>query len=214
MPTFNIQKHEMFIKVVYYGCGLCGKTTNLNQIFQRTSKNQSPMTSLVTEQDRTMFFDYSLVEVGTVSGFKVRLQVYTVPGQVFYNATRKLVLKNTDGVVFVVDSQAPLLDQNMESLENLRANLLEDGVNLDDLPLVFQYNKQDLPNLTPVEKLEEILNPKGLPSFTSVATTGEGVFETLREITRISLGEIRGQHFVESDTNSDILKPLDEQDLT
>ena len=149
------------------------------------------MVSLNTETDRTLFFDLLPMDVGMVSGFKTKLQLYTVPGQVFYNSTRKLVLKGVDGVVFVVDSQTPMFDACKESYQNLEENLRELGLNLDDIPTVFQWNKRDLRNVVPVDELEAAFNPKGTPSFQSVASDGTGVFETLRGITKLALSHIK-----------------------
>ena len=183
---------QMTSKIVYYGPGLCGKTTNLQAIHEGTSPgSRGEMVSLETETDRTLFFDLLPLEVGIIGGMKVRLQLYTVPGQVFYNATRKLVLKGVDGVVFVADSQAPAMDGNVESLGNLQANLAELGLSLDQLPLVMQYNKRDLRNILPVEALNEALNPRGQPYFEAAALHGVGVFETLKAISRLAIRDIR-----------------------
>lgn len=198
MVFFNHATRQMTAKIVYYGPGLCGKTTNLNTIYAKTSqKARGEMVSLNTETDRTLFFDLLPMDVGVVGGFKAKLQLYTVPGQVFYNSTRKLVLKGVDGIVFVADSQTPMLDANRESLGNLEVNLKELGLDLGQIPMVFQWNKRDLKNVVPVEELEQALNPKGLPSFQSVAADGTGVFETLRGITRLALAAIKGQHFAD-----------------
>ncbi len=198
MVFFNHATRQMTAKIVYYGPGLCGKTTNLNTIYGRTSqKARGEMVSLNTETDRTLFFDLLPMDVGVVGGFKTKLQLYTVPGQVFYNSTRKLVLKGVDGVVFVVDSQVPMLDANRESIQNLEANLKELGMDLRDIPMVFQWNKRDLKNVVPVEELERELNPRGHLSFQSNAQEGAGVFETLRGITKLALGNIKLHHFAE-----------------
>ncbi len=192
MVFFNHATRQMTAKIVYYGPGLCGKTTNLNTIYGKTStKARGEMVSLNTETDRTLFFDLLPMDVGMVGGFKTKLQLYTVPGQVFYNSTRKLVLKGVDGIVFVVDSQLPMLDASKESLQNLEENLRELGLKLGDIPTVFQWNKRDLKNIVPVEQLEKDLNPRGLPSFQSCAQDGTGVFETLRGITKLSLTHIK-----------------------
>lgn len=192
MVFFNHATRQMTAKIVYYGPGLCGKTTNLNTIYGKTStKARGEMVSLNTETDRTLFFDLLPMDVGMVGGFKTKLQLYTVPGQVFYNSTRKLVLKGVDGIVFVVDSQVPMLDASKESLQNLEENLKELGLKLGDIPTVFQWNKRDLKNIVPVEQLEKELNPRGLPSFQSCAQDGTGVFETLRGITKLSLTHIK-----------------------
>jgi len=192
MVFFNHATRQMTAKIVYYGPGLCGKTTNLNTIYGKTSqKARGEMVSLNTETDRTLFFDLLPMDVGMVGGFKTKLQLYTVPGQVFYNSTRKLVLKGVDGIVFVVDSQTAMLDACKESYQNLEENLRELGLNLGDIPTVFQWNKRDLRNVVPVEELEAVFNPKGAPSFQSVASDGSGVFETLRGITKLALFHIK-----------------------
>ncbi len=192
MVFFNHATRQMTTKIVYYGPGLCGKTTNLSTIYSMTSqKARGEMVSLNTETDRTLFFDLLPMEVGVVSGFKTRLQLYTVPGQVFYNSTRKLVLTGVDGIVFVVDSQEAMLEASWESYQNLKENLLELGLNLADIPMVFQWNKRDLASALSLEVLESRFNPDGLPSFQSVASEGAGVFETLRGITRLSLARIK-----------------------
>lgn len=199
MVFFNHATRQMTAKIVYYGPGLCGKTTNLNTIYGKTSqKARGEMVSLNTETDRTLFFDLLPMDVGVVGGFKTKLQLYTVPGQVFYNSTRKLVLKGVDGIVFVADSQVPMLDANKESLQNLEANLRELGVNIRDIPMVFQWNKRDLKNIVPVEDLERELNPARHLSFQSNAQEGMGVFETLRGITKLALTHIKSHHFGET----------------
>lgn len=199
MVLFNHAAHQMAAKIVYYGPGLCGKTTNLSTVYQKTSlKARGEMVSLNTDTDRTLFFDLLPMDMGVVWGFKTKLQLYTVPGQVFYNATRKLVLKGADGIVFVADSQAQMLEANKESLRNLEVNLQELGREFQDMPLVFQWNKRDLSNLVPVEALEQALNPRHLPSFCAVACEGMGVFETLKGISRQTLMAIKTSHFTET----------------
>ncbi len=194
MVFLNYTAMQMTAKIVYYGPGLCGKTTNLSWIHGRTApRSRGDMVSLETEADRTLFFDLLPLDVGIIGGMKVRLQLYTVPGQVFYNATRRLVLKGVDGVVFVADSQVPAAEPNEESLSNLRQNLEELGLGLGSVPLVFQYNKRDLRNILPIPKLQEALNPGGAPSFEAAAVHGVGVFETLKEISRLSLDTIRAK---------------------
>jgi mutual gliding-motility protein MglA len=196
MVLFNHAAHQMAAKIVYYGPGLCGKTTNLSSIYGKTSsKARGEMVSLNTDTDRTLFFDLLPMDMGMIWGFRTKLQLYTVPGQVFYNSTRKLVLKGADGVVFVADSQAQMLEANRESLRNLAANLEELGMDIRTIPLVFQWNKRDLSNLVPVEELEQELNPKHLPSFCSVASAGTGVFETLKGIARQTLMHVKERHF-------------------
>lgn len=192
MVFFNHATRQMTVKIVYYGPGLCGKTTNLNTLYARTTpKARGEMVSLNTETDRTLFFDLLPMEVGMVGGFKSRLQLYTVPGQVFYNSTRKLVLKGVDGLVFVVDSQTAMLDANRASFLNLQENLRELGLNPEDIPTVFQWNKRDLRSVLSLEEMEATFNPRGIPSFQAVASEGQGVFETLRGITRLALSRIK-----------------------
>lgn len=199
MVFFNHATRQMTAKIVYYGPGLCGKTTNLNTIYGKTSqKARGEMVSLNTETDRTLFFDLLPLDVGVVGGFKTKLQLYTVPGQVFYNSTRKLVLKGVDGIVFVADSQMPMLDANKESLQNLDDNLRELGLDIRSIPMIFQWNKRDLKNVVPVEQLEAELNPLKHPSFQSIASDGAGVFETLRGITKLALANIKAHHFAET----------------
>jgi signal recognition particle receptor subunit beta len=194
MVFLNYTAMQMTAKIVYYGPGLCGKTTNLRCIHGKTApRSRGEMVSLETEADRTLFFDLLPLDVGVIGGMKVRLQLYTVPGQVFYNATRRLVLKGVDGVVFVADSQVPAAEPNEESLSNLRQNLEELGVDPKSVPLVFQYNKRDLRNILPVDKLQQSLNPGGAPAFEAAAVHGVGVFETLKEISRLSLDAVRAK---------------------
>jgi signal recognition particle receptor subunit beta len=189
---FNYTTMQMTAKIVYYGPGLCGKTTNLQAIHLRTApQSRGEMVSLETETDRTLFFDLLPLEVGVIGGMKVRLQLYTVPGQVFYNATRKLVLKGVDGVVFVADSQTAALDANMESLGNLKTNLTELGIGPDQVPIVFQYNKRDIRNILPVDALQKELNPEGARHFEAAALHGIGVFETLKEISKVAISAVR-----------------------
>ncbi len=193
MVFFNWATMQMAAKIVYYGPGLCGKTTNLSYIYAKTSPNsRGEMVSLETESDRTLFFDLLPIEVGTIGGFKTRLQLYTVPGQVFYNTTRKLVLKGVDGVVFVADSQRPMREANVESLKNLRANLAELGLDMDEIPVVLQYNKRDLKNVLNLDELDADLNAQArFPAFEASAIAGDGVFETLKEITKLTLKKLR-----------------------
>jgi len=186
----NFTTREITCKIVYYGPGRSGKTTNLHYIYGRVpDSRRGRMVSLATQTDRTLFFDFLPIDLGQISGFTTRFQLYTVPGQVYYNATRRLVLQGADGVVFVGDSQARQLDENLESLQNLQANLLEHGVDIRTLPLALQYNKQDLPReliLQPIE-LDDALNFRGVPSFPADALHGNGVFETLKTITELVL---------------------------
>jgi signal recognition particle receptor subunit beta len=193
MVFFNYATMQMAAKIVYYGPGLCGKTTNLHHIYAKTSpQSRGEMVSLETETDRTLFFDLLPIDVGVIGGFKTRLQLYTVPGQVFYNTTRKLVLKGVDGIVFVADSQRAMLEANVESLKNLRENLAEIGTNLDEIPLVFQLNKRDLPNIATVDMMLDALDPeRKAESVESVASAGAGVFETLKLISKLTLRTLR-----------------------
>ncbi len=192
MVFLNYSTMQMAAKIVYYGPGLCGKTTNLQYIYRKTSPScRGEIVSLETESDRTLFFDLLPIDVGTIAGFKTRFQLYTVPGQVFYNSTRKLVLRSVDGIVFVADSQVPMLDANIESLNNLKENLSEYKVSIDEIPLVFQYNKRDLKNILSVEELNRILNPKNYPYYEAAAIYGKGVFETLKGISKLTLIAIR-----------------------
>ena len=188
MVFFNYSTMQMAAKIVYYGPGLCGKTTNLQHIYQQTAtESRGEMVSLETETDRTLFFDLLPIDVGKIGGFATRIQLYTVPGQVFYNTTRKLVLKGVDGVVFVADSQKAMLQANADSLANLEENLKEMGLSIDEIPLVLQYNKRDLPSICDVQTLDETLNQRGWPRFEASAIQGQGVFETLRGISKITL---------------------------
>ena len=193
MVFFNYATMQMAAKIVYYGPGLCGKTTNLHHIYGRTAPDsRGEMVSLETETDRTLFFDLLPLDVGVISGFKTRVQLYTVPGQVFYNTTRKLVLKGVDGIVFVADSQRAMREANFESLANLRANLAEISLNLDEIPLVLQYNKRDLASLLSVDELQADLNRDGASeSYEASALLGQGVFETLKAISRITLRSLK-----------------------
>jgi signal recognition particle receptor subunit beta len=194
MAFFNYATMQMAAKIVYYGPGLCGKTTNLQYIYNKTSpKSRGEMVSLETESDRTLFFDLLPLEVGVIAGFKTRFQLYTVPGQVFYGETRRMVLKGVDGVVFVADSQTPMRDANVESLKDLEGNLKAMGLNLMDIPIVLQYNKRDLPNILPVEEIEKDLNRGHWPSFESSAVNGMGVFDTLKGISRLTLAALKNK---------------------
>lgn len=192
MALVNHTTREINAKIVYYGPGLCGKTTNIHLIYHRIAPGQrGKLISLATETDRTLFFDFLPVELGTIKNYKVRFHLYTVPGQVFYNATRKLVLKGADGVIFVADSQRGMLDANVESLTNLRDNFADQGVNLDEFPMVIQYNKRDLPDVMAVEELNEALNSRGVPYFEAVAKTGEGVLKTFTGVSKLVLQDMQ-----------------------
>jgi mutual gliding-motility protein MglA len=192
MSFINYSSREINCKIVYYGPGLCGKTTNLQYIYARTNPEaKGKMISLATETERTLFFDFLPLSLGEIRGFKTRFHLYTVPGQVFYDASRKLILKGVDGVVYVADSQIERMEANIESLDNLRYNLQEQGYDLDKLPYVVQYNKRDLPNVASVEQLRELLNPTNVPDFEAVATTGFGVFNTLKAVAKLVLTELK-----------------------
>jgi len=193
MVFFNYATMQMAAKIVYYGPGLCGKTTNLHHIYAKTSpQSRGEMVSLETETDRTLFFDLLPIDVGVIGGFKTRLQLYTIPGQVFYNTTRKLVLKGVDGIVFVADSQKAMLDANLESFKNLRENLAEIGLSIDEIPLVLQLNKRDLPNIAPVDDVVDVIDPERKYDFVeAVASRGDGVFETLKVISKLTLRTLR-----------------------
>jgi signal recognition particle receptor subunit beta len=192
MSFINHASREINCKIVYYGPGLCGKTTNLQYVYQKTApESKGKMISLATESERTLFFDFLPLALGEVRGFKTRFHLYTVPGQVFYDASRKLILKGVDGVVFVADSQEERMGANIESLENLRDNLDEHGYDLDNMPFVMQYNKQDLPNISPMDELQKYLNPHKVPEYRACAMTGVGVFETLKAIARLVLLDLK-----------------------
>ena len=192
MSFINYSSREINCKIVYYGPGLCGKTTNLQHIYTKTNPDlKGKMISLATETERTLFFDFLPLALGQIRGFKTRFHLYTVPGQVFYDASRKLILKGVDGVVFVADSQIERMEANVESLDNLRINLAEQGYDLDKLPYVVQYNKRDLPNAAPLAEMKRLLNPNGVPDFEACATVGKGVFETLKAVARGVLRDLR-----------------------
>ena len=198
MVLFNYATREITAKIVYYGPGLCGKTTNLQFIYDSLpTGNKSKMLSLSTQTDRTLFFDFLPLEVGKIRGMRTKLQLYTVPGQVFYNSTRQLVLKGADGVVFVVDSQATAMDGNLESWQNLEDNLRKQGIQINEIPLVLQYNKRDLPGALPVEELDAAINKLHVPIFESVATTGIGVEEALTGIARLVLAHLVSKYGLE-----------------
>ena len=192
MSFINFAAREINCKIVYYGAGLGGKTTNLQYIFDKTSEKQKgKMISLATETDRTLFFDFLPLDLGTVRGFKTRFHLYTVPGQVFYDASRKLILRGVDGVVFVADSQEERMDANVEALDNLGENLKEHGYDFFKIPYVLQLNKRDLPNALPVDTLKKELQKRSEPVFEAVAFQGNGVFETLKEVARQVLVELK-----------------------
>ena len=192
MSFINYAAREINVKIVFYGPGLCGKTTNLQYIFEKSSPQQKgKLISLATETDRTLFFDFLPLDLGSVRGFKTRFHLYTVPGQVFYDASRKLILKGVDGVVFVADSQEARMDANEESRRNLDDNLRDNGFELKSIPYVLQFNKRDLPSAVGVDEMYRSLNFKGEPTFEAVATQGMGVFETLKAVAKQVLYELR-----------------------
>lgn len=192
MPFINFPAREINCKLVYYGPGLGGKTANLQWIYDHTGTNQKgKMVSLATETDRTLFFDFLPLDLGTVRGFKTRFHLYTVPGQVFYEASRRLILKGADGVVFVADSQEERMDANLETLENLREHLKDHKLDFATIPYVLQLNKRDLPNILPVEELKKHLSVKGEPALEAVAVEGQGVFDTLKELAKLVLTELK-----------------------
>ncbi|TDJ66361.1 MAG: hypothetical protein E2O39_16565, partial [Planctomycetota bacterium] len=183
MVQINFAQKTVSVKIVYYGPGMSGKTTNLEIVHQRApDSNRGDLTSIATDGDRTLFFDFMPLDLGTVAGMRTQFQIYTVPGQVYYNSTRKLVLQGVDGVIFIADSSASMLQENLESLANLKENLEEYGKDIATVPYVIQYNKRDLPDAMPIEELEKALNPAGVPSFEGVASTGQGVFPTLKAL--------------------------------
>ncbi len=194
MVQINFALKEVNCKIVYYGPGLSGKTTNLEVIHSKAPKtNVGELTSIATEGDRTLFFDFLPLSLGSVAGMTTKFQIYTVPGQVYYNSTRKLVLQGADGIVFVADSRRGKMDENLESLSNLMENLEEYGMNVNTLPLVMQYNKRDLPDVYAVEELEEKLNHLNTPHYEAVAVTGEGVFPTLKKLSQMVLENLNKQ---------------------
>lgn len=206
MVLFNYATKEITAKIVYYGPGLCGKTTNLQFIYDSLpSNNKSKMLSLSTKTDRTLFFDFLPLDLGKIRGMRTKLQLYTVPGQVYYNSTRQLVLKGADGIVFIADSQDFAIDANLESLQNLEDNLKRQGVRIREIPVVLQYNKRDLPNAMPPAEMDQEINKLGVPRFESVATTGIGVEETLKGITHLVLAHLIKKYNLEGS------EPLDRE---
>ncbi len=192
MSFINYSSREINCKIVYYGPGLCGKTTNLQYIYTKTNPDvKGKMISLATETERTLFFDFLPLALGQIRGFKTRFHLYTVPGQVFYDASRKLILKGVDGVVFVADSQIERMEANVESLDNLRINLKEQGYDLEKVPYIIQYNKRDLPNAAPLDEMNRLLNAQGAPSYEACATVGTGVFETLKAVAKGVLTDLK-----------------------
>lgn len=193
MSFINFSTREINCKLVYYGPGLCGKTTNLQHIFNKTNPEaRGKLISLETDTERTLFFDFLPLSLGELpGGFKTRFHLYTVPGQVFYDASRKLILKGVDGVVFCADSQLARMEANLESVDNLRSNLAEQGDSLDRLPYVVQYNKRDLPTAMPLQEMRQMINTTNVPDFEAVAPKGVGVFETLKAIAKQVLTELK-----------------------
>lgn len=192
MTFINYAAKEINCKIVYYGPGLGGKTTNLQHIFTKTApERKGKMISLATEADRTLFFDFLPLDLGTIRGFTTRFHLYTVPGQVFYDASRKLILKGVDGVVFVADSQRERMEANVESIRNLEANLKEHGFDLSAIPYALQFNKRDLPNVMPVDEMYRMLNFKREPTFEGIGPQGVGVFDTLKAVAKQILIELR-----------------------
>jgi signal recognition particle receptor subunit beta len=188
MSMINYASREINCKLVYYGPGLGGKTTNLEYVYGKVNpETRGKLISLATEQERTLFFDFLPVDLGAIRGFKTRFHLYTVPGQVYYNASRRLILKGVDGIVFVADSQAERMDANIAAMENLYENLADYGYDASQIPIVLQWNKRDLPNAVPVGELSAQLNPGALPEFEAVAVRGEGVFDTLRAVSKLVL---------------------------
>jgi mutual gliding-motility protein MglA len=192
MTFINYAAREINCKLVYYGPGLGGKTTNIKFVYEKTNPtSKGKLISLATETDRTLFFDFLPLDLGEIRGFRTRFHLYTVPGQVFYDASRKLILKGVDGVVFVADSQAARMDANLESLKNLELNLKEQGYDLRSVPYVLQFNKRDLPTALPFDEMKKSLHTKGEPIFEAIASQGTGVFETLKMIAKMVLLELR-----------------------
>ena len=191
MTFINYAAREINCKIVYYGPGLCGKTTNIQFIYDKTgTAAKGKLISLATESERTLFFDFLPIELGTIRGFRTRFHLYTVPGQVFYDASRKLILKGVDGVVFVADSQEARMDANIKSIRNLKENLREHGVAFDKVPYVLQINKRDLPTAVPLPEIEKALRLKNEPVFEAVASLGTGVFETLKAVVKTVLMDL------------------------
>jgi signal recognition particle receptor subunit beta len=188
MSMINYASREINCKLVYYGPGLGGKTTNLEYVYSKVAPDtRGKLISLATEQERTLFFDFLPVDLGSIRGFKTRLQLYTVPGQVYYNASRRLILKGVDGIVFVADSQAERMDANIAAMQNLYENLSDYGYDPAQIPIVLQWNKRDLPTAVTPEEMRVNLNPDNLQEFEAVAVTGEGVFDTLRAVSKLVL---------------------------
>jgi signal recognition particle receptor subunit beta len=194
MSFINYNSKEINCKIVYFGPSMSGKTTNLQYIYSQTHPDgKGKMISLQTENERTLFFDFLPLALGTLRGFKIRFHLYTVPGQSYYDASRKLILRGVDGIVFVSDSQVTRMEANLESFATLRSNLEEQGYELENIPIVFQYNKRDLPNVCPIPEMAKAINPRGLPSYEAVASSGVGVLEALKGLSKLILKDLKGQ---------------------
>jgi signal recognition particle receptor subunit beta len=186
MSMINYASREINCKVVYYGSGLGGKTTNLEYVYSRVNpETKGKMISLATETERTLFFDFLPIDLGEIRGFKTRFHLYTVPGQVYYNASRRLILKGVDGLIFVADSQRSRLEANIEAMHNLYENMESYGYDIETIPFVIQYNKRDLPDIMSMEELRSVLNPMAVPDFEAVAIEGDGVFQTLSAVSKL-----------------------------
>lgn len=194
MSFVNYNSKEINCKIVYFGPAMSGKTTNLQYIYSQTSPDaKGKLISLNTTNERTLFFDFLPLALGTLRGFKIRFHLYTVPGQTYYDASRKLILRGVDGIVFVCDSSVTRMEANLESYAALQSNLEEQGYEIASIPLVFQYNKRDLPNVSPVQEMAKVLNPLGLPAFEAMANQGTGVLETLKALSKLILRELKGK---------------------
>ncbi len=192
MPNIHHSTREINCKVVYYGPGLCGKTSNIRYIFNNTNpESKGKLISVAPENEHTLFFDFLPIFLGTLNGYTLKFHLHTVPGQIFYDESRKLILKGVDGIVFVADSQIERMDANIESIDNLKKNLFEQEIDVNHIPLVFQHNKRDLPNILPIDEIDRIVNFRGSQYIEAVALTGVGVFETLKEVTRLVIGRLK-----------------------
>lgn len=213
MALFNYATKEITIKIVYYGPGLSGKTTNLQHLHSRLNpETRGKLLSLATEADRTLFFDFLPIEIGKISDFSIRFQLYTVPGQVRYNATRKLVLKGADAIVFVADSQREMREQNIESMNNMSENLVANNINPDDIPVLLQFNKRDLTNILSIEELNRDLNKQKKYDYReSVAINGTGVEETFQQITKIAIKSISKRHKVKVESTDEVVEAVHEE---
>ena len=192
MPFIHHSLREINSKIVYYGPGLCGKTSNIHYIYNNTSpESRGKLISMASDGNHTLFFDFLPIFPGTLNGYQLKFHLYTVPGNIFYEESRKLILKGVDGIVFVGDSQVERMDANIESMDNLKLNLKEQDIDLNHVPMVLQYNKRDLPNIMPVEEMEKLLNTRRVSAYEAVAPKGEGVFESLKDITRQVIEELK-----------------------